>query len=304
VLRQQQRLLRLIQRRRRQQLRAYKNALRLLRKAQRQLLGTAPAVDLSPGAVMGLPGYSGGIGSPVTLDIYRTFDVNNPFGVTVNSPDVPGVNGFIRHHMKAGRFGFQSRNLFWTHLLQFPLETDIRSAYSSQLNPAFDPTKADTVIIQDYPDTGKTTAFMVVMVQRIGRGTPQDMLRAYLDRCGPDKPFCCRQVPDALHVTFTNIGGLCACLAGSFDINYDAGQGKWVGTTNVCSSTLTFKFWCSHPENGIHGFSYSFQCTGGPESVFGPGGQFIQCKPFLYSDSGFAPISNCCSGSIVFTISQ
>jgi hypothetical protein len=276
--------------------RAYQQALALLKKLIRGKLGPL-TVDLG-----------GGQGFSVVCDIYRTFDVNNPFGVTANNPDVPNVNGYLRHHLKAGRFGYQAKNLYWTHLLEIPLGTDIRSAYSSQNNPSFNISNADTVIIHDYLVAGKTTAFAVVMVQRVGRGTPQDKLRAYLDRAGADKPFCCRQIPETLHLTYTADSN-CACLNGvQLTLTYNPLTSKWEGSTTACGQTLSVKFWCADATLGIGGFAYSFQCGSHPLQTIGPPLTATSCKPFLLTTSGLTTYGGCCPGplqsSITLTFSQ
>ncbi len=122
----------------------------------------------------------------MTVDIYRGFTPGSPYPAAP-TPDVAGVQGFIRHHLKNGVFGLAAQGLHWTHLLYLPLGTDIRSAYDSQLTPEV-VQNTDTILAHDYPRTGWCTAFAAVMVQRFRAGG--DFLKVYLDRCQPIHQPC------------------------------------------------------------------------------------------------------------------
>ena len=119
----------------------------------------------------------------VSVDIFRTANPSSPY--PGGSPAVSGVKGYLRPLVQNGRFGSASY-LKWTHLLYLPPGTDIRDAYNSQLDPARNNTSADTVILQDTAIGGRKTAYYVVFVEVVARGTAQQYIRAYLDRFLPN----------------------------------------------------------------------------------------------------------------------
>jgi hypothetical protein len=191
----------------------------------------------------------------VILDVYRGFDAGQPYPPDGTVPALTNVTGFLRHHVKAGKFGYPPWHLYWTHVLTVPPGTDIRSAYNSELN-ALDSSKADTILLSDYPVAGRCTAFMVVLVQEINRGSPGAVLRIFLDRCKPrlspcpKKPKslqsgCCPNtaLPTTLFVTmFADGSPGCLCGDGAAaTMAWDDGSQTWSGTLNLvnCSTTLT-----------------------------------------------------------------
>jgi hypothetical protein len=240
----------------------------------------------------------------VTVDIYRTFDVTNP--IQVGQPAVSKLQAHLRHHLKNGRFGFQTKELYWTNVLHLPLGTDIRSAYNSQLDPAYRPQNADTVVVRDWPNDGDVTAFMVVMVTRALRGTPNEHLKCYLDKAGKGGGVqCCGDpVSDTLHVSITAYGA-CSCLNGLvFTIRWDDNARQYIGTFSACGFSNTFKFWCSDGPDGAYGYSYSIQCGNGPIWESNLSGTEDTCHPFMV---GFSPalgyaISQCCTTDNLLTI--
>jgi hypothetical protein len=126
----------------------------------------------------------------VTVDIYRGFQIATPYPVQGQPAAVASVQGYLKHHLNAGRFGYQDPKVKWTHLLLLPPGTDIRSAYNSWTGPAEPTQNADTVVLRDCPIPGNCCAFYVVMVQRGGRGSGGDHLRVYLDRLQPRLGGC------------------------------------------------------------------------------------------------------------------
>jgi hypothetical protein len=220
-----------------------------------------------------------------------------------NGNPAAAVQGHIRHHVKNGRFGFQTRNLYWTHVLHVEVGTDIRSDYSSQLN-TLDPANADAVTIDDYPIDGVTTAFLVVMVTRKGRGTDNDHLMVFLDRAGKGGAIeCCPgiQIPNQLFANFTVLNPFdgCQCLNGiTVPITKDQITGRWNGNFNACGFANVFRFWCQDGSLGVNGFAWSLQCGGG--SVY-EGSIYLvppdpACSPLFiqFIVPGVAQISNCC----------
>jgi hypothetical protein len=117
----------------------------------------------------------------VTVDIYRKSNPNNP--LPQGPPDVPAVPGYLKPWPESGRFG-SAQWLKWTHILTLAAGTDIRDAYNTQIDPARDNTKGDTVVLTDSGGV-KKTPFYVVFVEIAYRGTPVAQTRAYLDRFLP-----------------------------------------------------------------------------------------------------------------------
>lgn len=105
-----------------------------------------------------------------TCDVYRS-------GVSkVNPPSVAAVPCALlpafRPGLEAAELG--SAALLWTHLLIVDLDTDLRDDYDAGAFGA----GGDTVYVPDQNGTG----FLVLFVERVGRGTAHDHLRAYLQR--------------------------------------------------------------------------------------------------------------------------
>jgi hypothetical protein len=118
----------------------------------------------------------------VTVSIYRTANPASPYALGSLSATAPG---HLKPAVENGRFGSASW-LRWTHVLLLAPDVDVRDAYDSQLDPARDNTLADTVILEDSVTPGTKTAFYVVFVEQVGRGTAAQHLRAYLDRFAPN----------------------------------------------------------------------------------------------------------------------
>ena len=118
----------------------------------------------------------------VKVDIYRTVNPSSPY--PGGSPAVEAVPGHLRPAASNGRSG-TADYLKWTHILFLPPGVDVRDAYNSQLDPARDNTKADTVILKDSAVAGRKTAYYVVFVEVVNRGGAEQHLRVYLDRFAP-----------------------------------------------------------------------------------------------------------------------
>jgi hypothetical protein len=117
----------------------------------------------------------------VTVNIYRTANPANPYNLGSAGPQ--NVKGYLQPRVQTGRHGTATW-LKWTHILYVDPTVDVRDAYNTQLDPARDNTKADTVILLDSGGV-KKTAFYVTFVELALRGTPQSHLRVYLDRFQP-----------------------------------------------------------------------------------------------------------------------
>jgi hypothetical protein len=119
----------------------------------------------------------------VSVDVYRTANPGAPY--TLGALSASGVRGHLKPAVQNGRFG-SATWLKWTHVLYLPPGTDVRDAYNTQLDPARDNTKGDTVILKDATVLTTKTAFYVVFVEQVARGTPAAYLRVYLDRFAPN----------------------------------------------------------------------------------------------------------------------
>jgi len=120
--------------------------------------------------------------SNVTVDIFRTTTLAAPY--TLGALGTKGVKGYLQPRVQTGRHGTATW-LKWTHILYVDASVDVRDAYNTQLDPARDNTKADTVILYDSKDNTKKSAFYVVFVEPALRGTPFAQIRVYLDRFQP-----------------------------------------------------------------------------------------------------------------------
>jgi hypothetical protein len=179
----------------------------------------------------------------VSVDIYRGFSASIPYPVASTPAAMAQAAGRIEQNIRLGRFG-HGQFLHWTHVLYLPPGTDVRSAYNSLLN-SWPAAQADTITIADYPIPGWCTAFLVVLVQRIGRGTPGDCLRVYLDRVQPRQGACQQghnlrccpnPLPDTVHATIRNVSG-CACLDGEVvALTFESLTSRWVGDKDICGS--------------------------------------------------------------------
>ncbi|MFN4259768.1 MAG: hypothetical protein ACK4RK_10755 [Gemmataceae bacterium] len=117
----------------------------------------------------------------VTARIFRNANPADPYPPGTPAATAPG---YLEPAMVAGRLG-TAEWLKWTHILYLEPTVDIRDAYNSQLDPARADTLADTVELLDSGGTNKT-AYYVVFVEQVQRGTPFSHLRVYLDRFAPN----------------------------------------------------------------------------------------------------------------------
>src|SRR5438105_11492454 len=109
----------------------------------------------------------------VSVDIYHSANPASPY--PGGTPAVSGVIGYLQPRVQTGRHGTASY-LKWTHILYVDPSVDVRDAYNSQLDPARDNTKGDTVILTS-ADGSSTTAFYVAFVEGALRTTTFSHLR-------------------------------------------------------------------------------------------------------------------------------
>jgi len=119
----------------------------------------------------------------VRVDLFRTANPASPYP---GGDPAASVDGYLKPAASTGRHG-TAEWLKWTHVLFLPPETDVRDAYNSQLDPARDNSGADTVIVHDSTTASRKTAYYVVFVEVVGRGSPNQHLRVYLDRFAPNQ---------------------------------------------------------------------------------------------------------------------
>jgi hypothetical protein len=122
----------------------------------------------------------------LSIDLVRGFDPNSPYPLNCGDVKYRGLKGYMRANMEAGRFGYQTQGLYWTHRMDFALGTDARDAYNTQL-VAKNIQAGDTLLAADYLLKGQCTAFYVVFVT-VDRGG--NFLRVYLDRLAPCASGC------------------------------------------------------------------------------------------------------------------
>jgi hypothetical protein len=116
------------------------------------------------------------IATNTTCDIYR-YGSGPPA-----SPAVSGVNGFLSPDWRRGQESgdHAAASLTWTHVMLIEASVDIRDLYISQSAAA----AQDVVYVPDQ----NGTPFSVVFIELVGRGTPSEHKRVYLDRQAPPWP--------------------------------------------------------------------------------------------------------------------
>src|ERR1051326_373270 len=89
------------------------------------------------------------------IKIFRGFNAGSPYSVS-GTPIT--ATGQLKHNVEIGRLGYQANGLYYTTVIDLPLNTDNRDAWNSFLNTVT-PANADTVLIENYPIPGWCTAF-------------------------------------------------------------------------------------------------------------------------------------------------
>jgi hypothetical protein len=119
----------------------------------------------------------------VLVDVFRNANPASPY--PAGTAAQAAVPGYLKPYAATGRHG-SAQWLKWTHILYVGDTVDVRDAYNSQLDPARNNAAADTVVLYDTgsPST-KKTAFYVVFVEVVARGTGSVHQRVYLDRFQP-----------------------------------------------------------------------------------------------------------------------
>ena len=118
----------------------------------------------------------------VLVDVFRNANPASPY--PAGTAAQAAVPGYLKPYAATGRHG-SAQWLKWTHILYVGDTVDVRDAYNSQLDPARDNTKGDTVILFDSGGVNKV-AYYVAFVEQVSRGTAANHLRAYLDRFAPN----------------------------------------------------------------------------------------------------------------------
>jgi hypothetical protein len=179
-------------------------------------------------------------GLNVIFDLYPAFSPQQPYPFSSLTPIIRQGQGGLAGRVQLGRLGYQTKNLYFTHVLTVDPNNPRQDAYNTQNDPGRDNTKGGTVIIADYPIPGRCTAFYIVLVTRIAPGTPLEQVQLYLDRCQPiDKPTIdkastiypclidpslygchCPSGPDAWKITLTGIGNNQCLLCGNWNTTW------------------------------------------------------------------------------------
>jgi len=246
----------------------------------------------------------------VKLDIYRNFSATSPYPSTATPPVASGVRGHLTPNVIQGKFGYNARPQ-WTHTLYVPADTDIRSAYDTQLN-AWLVSAGDTITVKDYPRAGFCTAFLVVMVQLYKRDEARECLRVYLDRLRPRQgdcqvTGCCPEpLPNVIHATVLDTAG-CPCIDGEVvELNYQPVTHSWEGFKDVCGGphTITLGFSCGLTNCTQATLTGSFGGYNFPSATVDPG---CSCNPLQMSFSGirfnaFAAVCANATVQIVITL--
>jgi hypothetical protein len=111
-----------------------------------------------------------------TCDIYRA-GASPPA-----APATAGAACFLQADWRGGNeAGDREVNtLAWTHVMLVDVSVDIRDAYTGHMTS----TAQDTIYVPDQSGT----AFKVMFIERVQRGTPQEHKRVFLDRQTPSWP--------------------------------------------------------------------------------------------------------------------
>jgi hypothetical protein len=253
----------------------------------------------------------------VLVNVYRGCNPASPMPGNGTIPALANVPGFLKQHMKLGRFGKSTANVHWTHKLLLNV-VDVRDAYNAEMTagPAELVQNGDTVLIQDYLKPGQSVPTIVVAANRKRSRTFGDILQVYLDRFLPGTtpnpaivatPCCPLGLPEFLTATFHNVNNA-PCLDGqTLSLVWSTNQNYWQASTPVpacvAGGTLSLILqWNSPP---LAGACQSFVVTGNcaapsGSGLFGPAfPDSCSCYPFSLRFNSLAvqpgPLS-CCSG--------
>ena len=202
--------------------------------------------------------------SNITFDVYRGYNAANPYPADNTKPvNKQPLGGYIRHHVKAGRWGYNMpQPIFWTHVLFVANDTDARDAYKSQLGVGA-VSQGDTILVGDYILPNSCQAFLVVFIQEL---RADGVLRIFLDRAQPRydangkpkkcpqkpigvQPTCCQSQaatswPSVLFATFyaeQTFYPPCNCVNGAVaTLVWNALTLQWIGSVlTTCGDTIT-----------------------------------------------------------------
>ena len=116
----------------------------------------------------------------MTCDIWRNGNLANPSPDVANVPCVLQASYYDRMEHGEG----DSAICRYTHTMLLPVGTDLRDGYSyGTYNNS-----PDSVVIPAGAGTTLGTIFNVTFVETKAKGTPQEHLKAYLDRITPQWP--------------------------------------------------------------------------------------------------------------------
>ena len=127
-----------------------------------------------------MPTASAGVGASVSGDVYRSGNAP-PANPNVAGVPLELIPDYATCHEAALASTSTNR---WTHRAFAPLTADIRDGYSGGGANETALAGYDSIYIPDKSGT----QFIVIFVERIGRGTAEDKLHQYLQRQGPAWP--------------------------------------------------------------------------------------------------------------------
>ncbi len=251
----------------------------------------------------------------VTFDVYTGFNPANPYAPPTVPARLCNQQGFLRQHVRNGRFGFigYGQPLHWTTLLLLPPGSDVRDGWDGNAN-VYREANGDTILMHDYPVPGTCSAFVVVFVQNRGGA-----LRCYLDRTQPSyrtpcprcpggsgggaaTPCCANLLPALLHATFTGGTGSCTCLNGlSTPLTWNASLQQWIGAFSGCGAApTTMVLTCASAGPPVL-FNLAFLSGGGCTSA-GGGSSSATCSPAFSATFSNISFGGCCFGTVNITV--
>jgi hypothetical protein len=258
----------------------------------------------------------------VTFDVYTGFNPANPYAPPTMPARRCDQQGFLRQHVRNGRFGFvgYGQPLHWTTLLLLPLGSDVRDGWDGNAN-VYREANGDTILMHDYPVPGTCSAFVVAFVQNRGGA-----LRCYLDRAQPSygvpcppcpgsgsgggggsviQDGCCNTLPAVVYLTVSDVtdqrngNNVCWPASVTVALAWNALVGTWSGSLAPCDApgtTMQFLLRCQDVNpltytmisaQGGGGFipyaSLSVRCSDPLEIDFAVNGQTSQGYEFFVS---------------------
>lgn len=171
------------------------------------------------------------------------------------------LSGDYRERMQIG--AGLANALRFTHTALVAVDSDIRDGFASFASVS----GGDILYIPDR--TG--TPYLVVFIERHGRGLATDHKKIYLNRDAVDwvgtvTVGCCgNALSKALVGTISNKTGACSCLPDAVTLIWNAGTSAWEANITTCSSDMTLAFSCGGADCSAFSLDVNGS-AGGPDS--------------------------------------